>query len=145
MDFELSEDLQILQQAAREFAEAELAPRAAASDEAESFVAEQIKLCAEMGFLGMTVPETYGGSELDIMSRYFVIKIDAQIDQDVFGAHVHGDHFVDVLDRLVLANDIANGLLVIRSSKTRVAKTNTGIVSQENLVEIRRVPGLNIA
>ncbi len=62
MDFALSEDLEILRSAARDFAEAELAPRAAEADETEEFVSEQIRLCAEMGFLGMTVPEAYGGA-----------------------------------------------------------------------------------
>ncbi len=73
MDFDLSEDLQILQQAAREFAESELAPRAEKSDAEESFVSEQIALCSEMGFLGMTVPEAYGGSELGSLGTAVVL------------------------------------------------------------------------
>ena len=73
MDFELSEDLQMLQQAARDFAANELAPRAAKSDAEESFVSEQIALCSEMGFLGMTVPEAYGGSELGALGTAVVL------------------------------------------------------------------------
>ena len=73
MDFELSEDLQIRQQAAREFAESELAPRAAKSDAEESFVSEPIALCRDMGFLGMTVPEAYGGSELGALGTAVVL------------------------------------------------------------------------
>ena len=64
MDFDLTEDQQMLQEAARDFAQEQLAPRAAAVDAAEGFVAEQIALCRELGFLGMSVPESYGGSEL---------------------------------------------------------------------------------
>ena len=73
MDFDLSEDQRILQEAAREFAENELAPRAAASDAAEGFVREQIDLCKEMGFLGMAVSEAYGGSELGAVGTSLVL------------------------------------------------------------------------
>jgi len=73
MDFELPEDLVLLQEAARDFAERELAPRAAASDEAESFVAEQVKLCAEQGYLGMAIPEAYGGSALGSLGCSIVL------------------------------------------------------------------------
>ncbi|MCA9317091.1 MAG: acyl-CoA dehydrogenase family protein [Planctomycetes bacterium] len=73
MDFDLTEDQRILQEAAREFAENELAPRAAASDAAEGFVREQIDLCKEMGFLGMAVSEAYGGSELGAVGTSLVL------------------------------------------------------------------------
>ncbi|MGE0192005.1 MAG: acyl-CoA dehydrogenase family protein [Planctomycetota bacterium] len=73
MDFDLTEDQRILQEAAREFAENELAPRAAASDAAEDFVREQIELCREMGFLGMAVSEAYGGSELGAVGTSLVL------------------------------------------------------------------------
>ena len=73
MDFQLSEDLQMLQQAAREFAQGELAPRAAASDAAESWVGEQVGMCGEMGFLGMATPEAYGGSELGAVGSCLVL------------------------------------------------------------------------
>ena len=73
MDFDLPEDLQMLQQAAREFAQNELAPRAAEADKEESWVGEQIKLCAEMGFLGMAVPEQYGGSDLGALGSSLVL------------------------------------------------------------------------
>jgi len=73
MDFDLPEDLQMLQQAAREFAENELAPRAAEADKEESWVGEQVRLCAEMGFLGMAVPEQYGGSELGTLGSSLVL------------------------------------------------------------------------
>jgi butyryl-CoA dehydrogenase len=64
MDFDLPEDLSMLRDAAREFAERELAPRARQADEEEGFVAEQVRLCAEQGYLGMAIPEAYGGSAL---------------------------------------------------------------------------------
>ena len=73
MDFELSEDQQMLQQAAREFAQNELAPRAVEADRAETFVADSVRLCGEMGFLGMSVPEGYGGSALGAVGSVLVL------------------------------------------------------------------------
>ena len=64
MNFDLPEDLVALRDGAREFAEKELAPRAAASDEAETFVAEQWKACGEAGWAGLSIPEAYGGAGL---------------------------------------------------------------------------------
>ena len=73
MDFELSEDQQMLQDAAREFARNELAERAVASDAEETYVGEQMRLCAEMGFWGMSIPEAYGGSELGAVGTSLVL------------------------------------------------------------------------
>jgi len=73
MDFELSDDLQMLQQATRDFAANELVERAVASDRDESFVAEQVRLCAEMGYLGMVIPEAYGGSALGSLGMALVL------------------------------------------------------------------------
>jgi len=73
MDFELSEDQQMLQDAAREFARNELAERAVVSDAEETYVREQMRLCAEMGFWGMSIPEAYGGSELGAVGTSLVL------------------------------------------------------------------------
>jgi alkylation response protein AidB-like acyl-CoA dehydrogenase len=73
VDFDLSEELQQVQEAARDFAQSELVARAARSDKDEAFVAEQVRLCAEMGFLGMAVPEEYGGSGLGALGTSLVL------------------------------------------------------------------------
>ena len=73
MDFELSEEQQILQDAAHTFAQKELVQRAVKSDADETFVREQVKLCAEMGFLGMSIPEAYGGSDLGAVGTSLVL------------------------------------------------------------------------
>jgi alkylation response protein AidB-like acyl-CoA dehydrogenase len=64
MDFDLPQDLADLRDAAWEFAQRELAPRAAAADAEETFVIEQWRACAEAGWAGMYVPEAYGGGGL---------------------------------------------------------------------------------
>ncbi len=73
MDFDLTEEQALLQQTARDFAQRELLPRAAQADQEEAFVAEQVRLCAEMGFLGMAVPEAYGGSGLGAVGTALVL------------------------------------------------------------------------
>jgi alkylation response protein AidB-like acyl-CoA dehydrogenase len=73
VDFDLSEDLVMLQESARDFAQRELAPRAALADAREEFVREQVRLCAEMGFLGMVIPEAYGGSGLGTLGTTLVL------------------------------------------------------------------------
>jgi alkylation response protein AidB-like acyl-CoA dehydrogenase len=73
MDFDLPEEMVLLREAAREFAERELAPRAGRHDESEEFVAEQVRLCGEQGYLGMCVPEQYGGSALGSLGCSLVL------------------------------------------------------------------------
>jgi len=62
MDFELTEEQQLLKAAVREFAAGEIAPGAADRDEHARFPSELIPKLAEQGLLGIVVPEEYGGS-----------------------------------------------------------------------------------
>ena len=65
MDFSLTEDQQMIRDAAREFAQKEIAPVAAEFDHSGEFPAETIKAAAELGFMGIEIPEEYGGAGLD--------------------------------------------------------------------------------
>ena len=67
MSFTLTPEEALIQQTAREFADEKLAPLAAEYDGTEEFTAPQAKMLAEMGFLGMMVPEEYGGSGVSTM------------------------------------------------------------------------------
>ncbi len=62
---QLSDEQQLIRNTAREFAANELAPTAAARDEAASFPADAIKQMGDLGLLGMLVPETYNGVNAD--------------------------------------------------------------------------------
>lgn len=62
MDFNLNEELQLLQKTAREFAESELKKPAREMDEREEFNVEVFKKLASLGLAGLTVPERFGGS-----------------------------------------------------------------------------------
>ncbi len=74
MNFDLPEDLVALRDGAREFAEKELAPRAAASDEAETFVEAQWKACGEQGWAGLSIPEAYGGAGLGSVATSVMLQ-----------------------------------------------------------------------
>jgi len=62
VDFNLNEELQLLQKTAREFAESELKKPAREMDEREEFNVEVFKKLASLGLAGLTVPERFGGS-----------------------------------------------------------------------------------
>jgi len=64
MNFELDEELVMVRDAAREFADHELVPRATRHDREERIDPEVFGLLSELGFWGLTVPEEYGGSAL---------------------------------------------------------------------------------
>ncbi|TFH34425.1 MAG: acyl-CoA dehydrogenase family protein, partial [Anaerolineales bacterium] len=60
--FELSEEHEMIRQAARDFAQNEIAPVAAEFDESGEFPLETIRKMGAMGFMGIEVPEQYGGA-----------------------------------------------------------------------------------
>jgi butyryl-CoA dehydrogenase len=68
MDLTLSEEQQIIQQTSREFARREIAPKAAEIDENHRYPEELVRKMAELGFMGVAVPEEYGGGGMDNMS-----------------------------------------------------------------------------
>ena len=73
MDFSLNEDQQMIRDAAREFAQNEIAPVAAEFDRSGEFPVDTIKAAAELGFMGIEIPEEYGGSGLDPVSYALVM------------------------------------------------------------------------
>ena len=59
--YALPEDVQEIQSLARDFARNEIMPGAPARDESHAFPREIVDQLGEMGFMGMFVPEEYGG------------------------------------------------------------------------------------
>ena len=80
MDFKLTEEHLMIQQAARDFAKMELLPGVIERDEHSKFPTEQVKMMAELGFMGMMVDPKYGGSGLDSVSYILAITEIAKID-----------------------------------------------------------------
>ena len=80
MDFKLTEEQLMIQQAARDFAKMELLPGVIERDEHSKFPTEQVKKMAELGFMGMMVDPKYGGSGLDSISYVLAMTESAKVD-----------------------------------------------------------------
>lgn len=80
MDFNLTEEHLMIQQAARDFAQAELLPGVIERDEHSKFPTEQIKMMADLGFMGMMVDPKYGGSGLDSIAYVLAVTEISKID-----------------------------------------------------------------
>jgi alkylation response protein AidB-like acyl-CoA dehydrogenase len=68
MDLQLTEEHKMIRTMARDFAQSEIAPIAAHFDETGEFPHETIKKMGAQGFMGIEVPEEYGGQGLDCLS-----------------------------------------------------------------------------
>jgi alkylation response protein AidB-like acyl-CoA dehydrogenase len=80
MDFSLTEEQQMIQQAARDFAQREIAPIAASFDQSGEFPEETLRKAGELGFMGVEVPEEYGGAGLDAIGFALVMEEIAAVD-----------------------------------------------------------------
>ncbi|MBC5839527.1 acyl-CoA dehydrogenase family protein [Flavobacterium muglaense] len=80
MDFNLTEEHLMIQQAAKDFANTELLGGVIERDEHSKFPTDQVKMMADLGFLGMMVDPKYGGSGLDSISYVLAITEIAKID-----------------------------------------------------------------
>ncbi|MCL1669233.1 acyl-CoA dehydrogenase [Elizabethkingia ursingii] len=80
MDFNLSEEQLMIQQATRDFAQNELLPGVIERDDQQKFPAEQVKKMGEMGFLGMMVDPKYGGAGMDSVSYVLAMEEISKID-----------------------------------------------------------------
>ena len=74
MDFNLSEDQRAIEDAARAFAMAELAPHSARWDEDSHFPVDVMRKAAELGFAGLYVREDVGGSSLSRLDASIVFE-----------------------------------------------------------------------
>ena len=80
MDFNLTEEHLMIQQAAKDFAQNELMPGVIERDEHSKFPTEQVKMMADLGFMGMMVDPKYGGSGLDSISYVLALTEIAKVD-----------------------------------------------------------------
>ena len=80
IDFSFSEEQLMIRDAARDFAENELAKGAAERDEKEIFPREQVAKMGELGFMGMMVPAEAGGAGLDTVSYVLALEEISRVD-----------------------------------------------------------------
>ena len=80
MNFQLSEEHEMIREAARSFAQNELLPGVIERDTKEQFPAEQVKGMGELGFMGMMVSPEYGGGGMDTISYVLAMEELSKID-----------------------------------------------------------------
>jgi alkylation response protein AidB-like acyl-CoA dehydrogenase len=74
MDFELSDDQRRIRDVARDFADAELGERIAPYDQRHEFPHDIVAKLGPLGFMGVLVPEEYGGAGLDYVSYALIVE-----------------------------------------------------------------------
>jgi butyryl-CoA dehydrogenase len=74
MEMTLTDEQKMLQQMAKDFAQKELAPKAAELDEKEAFPSEAIKKMADLGLMGISVPADLGGAGMDNISYVLALE-----------------------------------------------------------------------
>ncbi|KKN42617.1 hypothetical protein LCGC14_0711340, partial [marine sediment metagenome] len=80
MDYSLSEEHIMIQQAARDFAQNELLPGVIERDDQQKFPVEQVKKLGELGFMGMMTDPKYNGSGMDTLSYVIAMEELSKID-----------------------------------------------------------------
>ena len=80
MDFSLTEEHLLIQEAARDFAQTELLPGVIERDEKQHFPNELVKKMGELGFMGIMVDPKYGGSGMDAISYVLIMEELSKID-----------------------------------------------------------------
>jgi isovaleryl-CoA dehydrogenase len=90
LDFMLGDDIDALRDAVRHFAQAEIAPRAAEVDRSDQFPMDLWRKMGDIGVLGITVPEEYGGAGLGYLAHMVAMEEISRASASVglsYGAH----------------------------------------------------------
>ena len=83
MDFDLTDEQEGIRRLAKDFCDRELAPGARELDRTEAFPEELVPKLFEVGFLGATIPEEYGGMGLDYLSYGLIVEETGRTDASI--------------------------------------------------------------
>jgi alkylation response protein AidB-like acyl-CoA dehydrogenase len=81
--FQLTEDLETIRETVRDFAREAIAPTVREFDESQKFPAEILRRLGELGFLGVLIPEEYGGAGLGYTAYVAVIEELSRVDPSI--------------------------------------------------------------
>ena len=90
LDFQLGDDVEALRDAVREFAQSEIAPRAAEADRSDQFPMDLWQKMGDLGVLGITVPEADGGAGMGYLAHMVAMEEISRASASVglsYGAH----------------------------------------------------------
>ena len=90
LNFQLGEDIDALRDAVREFAQSEIAPRAAEIDRNDQFPMDLWEKMGALGVLGITVPEAWGGAQMGYLAHMVAMEEISRASASVglsYGAH----------------------------------------------------------
>src|SRR5690554_3182800 len=90
LNFDLGSDVEMLRDAVREFAQAEIAPRAGEIDASDQFPMDLWRKFGELGVLGITVDEQYGGANLGYLAHMIAMEEISRASASIalsYGAH----------------------------------------------------------
>ncbi len=116
-----NEDYESIREMARDFATKALAPIAADIDKNEKFPMEVVQQIAEMGFLGLKIPEEYGGLGLDMRSYVCVME---EIAKKCATATLF----------ISSANSLSTAPIVISGTPEQKEKYLPGVASGESII-----------
>ena len=90
LNFQLGEDIDALRDAVRDFAQAEIAPRAAEADHTDQFPMDLWQKFGDLGVLGITVGEEYGGANMGYLAHMVAMEEISRASASIglsYGAH----------------------------------------------------------
>ena len=130
MDFKLTEEQQMIQQAARSFAQNSCLPGVIERDELQRFPLDQIKELASLGFMGMMVDPKYGGAGMDTISYVLAMEEISKVDASTsvcmsvnnslvcwgvekYGSNEQKDKYLKLLSKGMNGNDLYIGAFLL--------------------------------
>jgi len=90
LKFDLGDDIAMMRDAVEQFAQTELAPRAQQIDSDNEFPMDMWRQLGDMGLLGVTVPEQYGGTDMGYLAHTIAMEEISRASASVglsYGAH----------------------------------------------------------